>query len=118
MSKRVFISYSAQDRTLIPRVMDWLRASGLSPAQVEDPVNWGASSQDVRTVIRDSVRRADLLLLVWSKQAVESAWVQYEVGMAQALGKPVVVLLAGGSPTDLPRELADTQHEVLDATTP
>ena len=114
MSRKVFISYSAKDRELVDSVMKWLRASNLSPAEVDDPVNWGATAEDVRTVIRKRIARSDTLLLVWSKRASESAWVQYEIGMAQALEKPIVVLLAGGSPLELPEDLAETQHVELD----
>jgi hypothetical protein len=94
--------------------MRWLRASHLSPAEVDDPVDWGAMAEDVRTVIRDRIARSDTFLLVWSQSAAESAWVQYEVGMAQALGKPILVVLIGGDPSKLPGDLAETQHVELD----
>jgi hypothetical protein len=114
MSRRVFLSYSAQDRVHADSVNHWLQASGLFPAEVADPINFATPADDVRTVIRNLIGRSDALLLLWSKSAVESPWVQYEIGMAQALGKPIVVVLAGGSPSALPEGLADAPHVELE----
>ena len=115
MSRKVFISYNAADRELVGSVMTWLRTSDLSPAEIADPVSSGVATGDVRSVIQDSIASCDAMVLVWSRRAAESKWVQYELGMAQALGKRIVVLLAGGSPSDLPEELADTQQVELNA---
>lgn len=115
VSRRVFISYNAADRELVGSVMTWLRTSDLSPAEIADPVSSASRAEDVRSVIQDSIASCDAMVVIWSRRAAESKWVQYELGMAQALGKRIVVLLAGGSPSDLPQELADTQQVELNA---
>ncbi|MBI4178963.1 toll/interleukin-1 receptor domain-containing protein [bacterium] len=115
MSRRVFISYNAADSELVAPVTTWLRTSDLSPAEIADPVGSMSAAQDVRSVIQDSIATCDAMVVIWSKRAAESKWVHYELGMAQALGKRIVVVLAGGSPSELPQELADTQHVHLNA---
>lgn len=115
VSRRVFISYNAADQELVGPVMSWLHTSDLSPAEIADPVTSVSPAQDIRSVIQDSIATCDAMVVIWSSRAAESKWVQYELGMAQALGKRIVVLLAGGSPSDLPRELADTQQVQLNA---
>lgn len=106
-SKRVFISHSMDDRPLVKSALKWLRESELGTAEIDNPMELNASGEDMRSLIRDKIRQADTVLLLWSDQAAESAWVQYEVGMAQALGVPILVLMAGGSRAELPAGLAN-----------
>jgi TIR domain len=107
--QRVFLSYSADDRPLVESAVKWLRESELGSADVDDPAKWGAVGDDVRTVIRDRIRRADTVVLVWSDRAAKSAWVQYQVGMAQALDVPIRVLVADDSQAKLPMGLGKTK---------
>lgn len=116
MNRKVFISYNVADRELVGPVTTWLRASDPAPAEIVDPVGSISSAQDVRSVIRNSIATCDSMVVIWSDRAAESRWVHYEMGMAKALGKPIVVVLAGGSPAALPRELGDAQQVRLDAT--
>jgi hypothetical protein len=106
---RVFMSYSIEDRPLLASAVKWLRESELRSAEIDDPAEWGAAGTDVRTIIGAKMRQADALVLLWSDRAAKSAWVQYEVGMAQALGVPIRVLLASGSRAKLPLGLAKTK---------
>jgi hypothetical protein len=95
-TKKIFISYSMDDRPFVYSALKRLQAlEPLHSAEIDDPADWGAKSEDVRKTIGDQMRKADSVLLVWSDQAAESPWVQYEVGMAQALGLPIRVLMAG-----------------------
>ena len=112
--QRVFMSYSTDDRPLVQSALNWLRESELRGAQVDDPANWGAVGDDVRGVITDTIRRADAVVLVWSDRAAKSAWVQYELGMAQALGVPIRIWLADGSSANLPAGLTKTDVIKLD----
>jgi hypothetical protein len=85
--KRVFISHSNEDQPLVESVLKWLQESEFHSAQIDDPSNWSADAgDDVRSAIGDKIRQADAVMLLWSDRAAKSAWVQYEVGMAQALG--------------------------------
>src|SRR5437588_12977570 len=95
-SRRVFISHTMDDRPILYSAMEWLQHSDLRLAEVDDPAKWGARAEDPRKTISEKIRQADTVVLVWSDKAADSAWVQYDIGMAQALGVPIRVLLAGG----------------------
>ncbi len=45
-----------------------------------------------RLAIRDQIKSADMVVIITSESSVESQWVNYEAGMADALGKPIVVV--------------------------
>ncbi|MBV9158530.1 MAG: toll/interleukin-1 receptor domain-containing protein [Acidobacteriaceae bacterium] len=114
-SRKIFLSYSMDDRPFVYSALKRLPASeGLHTVEIDDPADWGAKTEDVRKTIGDKIRRADMVWLVWSDQAAKSPWVQYEVGMAQALGVPIRVLLASGSQPTLPAGLADKDVLTID----
>ena len=56
-----------------------------------------------------------MVVLVWSKDAAKSAWVQYEVGMAKALERPILIAWADESAPELPTEIRENQVVRLDA---
>lgn len=105
MRKRVFLSYSMEDKPAVYSALKTLEGSHLKAVEIDDPADWAARTEDARTAIRDRIRRADSVLVIWSQSAGKSAWVQYELGMALALEVPIHVLLAGASPADLPASL-------------
>jgi hypothetical protein len=107
--QKVFISYTKGDLPLVQSALRWLRGSDLRSAEIDDPFNWSIRGEDVRSIIRDKIQQADTVVLVWSESAAKSAWVWYEVGMAQALGVPIRVLSAGDSRTKLPAGLAESE---------
>jgi hypothetical protein len=114
MSNKIFISHRSGDEDWVSKAVDkWLRMSDFAGAKIEDESTWGAGAEDARTAIQKRISAADTVLVVWSEAAATSSWVYYEIGIAQALGKRIVVLLAGGSPSALPEGLADAQHVTL-----
>jgi len=106
--QRVFISYSRGDRPLAESAIERLRASDLRSARIDDPPYSVSAGEDARSIITDKIRQADTFVLLWSDQAAKSPWVQYEVGIAEALGLPIRVFLVGGSRAKVPMGLADT----------
>lgn len=106
--KKIFISYSMDDRPFVYSALKRLQTSKhLQAAEIDDPAEWGAKSENVRKTIGERMRNADAVLLVWSDQAAKSPWVHYELGMAQALGVPIRVLIAGEPQSTLPAGLAE-----------
>jgi TIR domain len=104
---RIFVSYSMKDQ---PQAAEWLRKwleERDEPGEIQDPFVWASSHHDVREVIRERIESSDSFVAVWTKQAPESPWVLYELGMAHALGRPITVLLAGGEPAAIPKEITE-----------
>lgn len=106
---KVFISHSNRDHELVRSAKRWLRGSDLSGAQIIDDAALASSGEDMRKLIVGKIREADVMVLVWSARAPGSAWVQYELGVADALEVPVRVLLAGGTRKKLPSSLASAE---------
>jgi hypothetical protein len=105
---RIFVSYSMNDQPNASEALrKWLERN--EPGEIQDPFVWASSHHDVREVIRQRIEASDSFVVVWTKQAPESPWVLYELGMAHALGMPITVLLAGGEPTAIPREITDAK---------
>jgi len=118
MSKpSVFISYSRRDAGLAQRVESALERLGLdafNPArEVRPGENW-------RHAIHAAIKRSDaLIMLIGSQKNLTSSWMTYEAGMAEALGKRVMVLLANKhSANDLPVDIASGQIVGFDPQAP
>jgi hypothetical protein len=107
---RVFVSYSVNDQPFASEaIRKWLDQLDEQPAEIQDPFVWVSSHHDVRDVIRERIEGSDTFVVVWTKHAPESPWVQYALGMAHALGMPITVLLAGGEPSAIPKEIEEAR---------
>ena len=117
MKRKVFISYAWQDRDRVEEVLKKLRethAAELYPNQeIADPISLIESGQDLRAEIRKQMQSASVVVVLWTKRAAVSDWVQYEVGMADALEKPVVVVAEKSAP-QLPAPIADSEVVTLE----
>jgi len=90
--KRVFLSYPQRDRELAADFQRVLEAHGIL---AYNPVSERASGQARRTAIREALQASDaVLVLIASPYAAANSWVGYEVGLADAIGKTVFVLLS------------------------
>jgi hypothetical protein len=109
---KVFISYSSEDRAFAQRVREALASAGIGAYLDTEELPPGT---DVASAIRNEVRSADAVVVILSDKAIFQREIQFEIGMAQGLGKPVVAVVAPGSSPDLSlvTSLADTY--VLDA---
>lgn len=89
----VFLSYSRSDRGLASRVRDDLFALGVdvwSDRKLGLGGSWLAE-------ISAAIAGARAVVLLATPAALASKWVMREMEAAQALGKSVVPVLAGGS---------------------
>ncbi|HEY6139215.1 MAG TPA: toll/interleukin-1 receptor domain-containing protein [Thermoanaerobaculia bacterium] len=113
---RIFVSYSMKDQADVGEALQkWLEQRD-EPGEIHDPFVWASTHHDVRDVIRQRIEASDSFVAVWTKQAPESPWVLYELGMAHALGRPITILLAGGEPSAIPRALSDAKIVELEQT--
>lgn len=118
MSKpSVFISYSRRDADLANSVAAALERLGFHAL---DPGRELQPGDDLRKAIRAAIKRSDaVVMLVASPQSLASSWSLYEAGMAEALGKKVMVLLPNThSVTELPADVASSPIVELDPKAP
>ncbi len=102
---KVFISHSHRDAVVaaeIERELEHCGVDVVNPAyEVPRP------ELSFRNVVEKGIRRADaVIVLIASPEAAGLSWVAYEMGMAEAIGKPVLVLASNSfSPSGLPSDL-------------
>ena len=117
MAIRVFISYAYQDKELAENAKHELATKGYLPTDAEflDMQDISAE-EDVRQRLKSEIGAADAVVLVMSEHAEVSQWINYEAGLADALGKKIFVVGAKGSEkTALLTHLADHQQIEIEA---
>jgi hypothetical protein len=113
----VFISSMQRDAGLAQRFEDALEHLGVEAFNAARELQPGA---DWRKAIRDAIKRSDALVMVVSApQLAGSSWIGYEAGMADALGKRVMVLVPHQYPlAELPADVASAQIVDFDPQAP
>ena len=61
-----------------------------------DPQSGIEAGDDIRNVIKEQIMSASKVVFIASKNSSESQWVNYELGMASALEKPIKVIAEPG----------------------
>ncbi len=112
----VFISYSHKDSGLAEQIARKLGALGVD-VFVDSSI---APGQDIRAALKTAVAKSDIVLaLISSPYAAANSWMGYEVGMAEALNKPVLTLASDRlSASDLPGDVSSRQIVYFDPQSP
>ncbi|HWN51681.1 MAG TPA: toll/interleukin-1 receptor domain-containing protein [Xanthobacteraceae bacterium] len=113
----VFISHGQRDTELAERVEIALERLGL---EAFNPARDLRPGDDWRRSIQTAIKRSDAMIILVSRpQYLSSSWTSYEVGIAEALGKRVMLLLPSKYPvTELPADFASTQIVEFDPQAP
>jgi len=94
MAKR-FLSYSRKDEAKARRFTTWLEREGHDVWRDEDDIGGGASfSSEIEKALKDS----DAVLVLWSAESVQSAWVRDEAGYGRDAGKLIPFSLDDAEP--------------------
>ena len=104
----VFVSYALSDSARVQHTLALLRDRGLVSGMdvvTDQALEKGASMRDT---VRKAIEDATSIVVLWTDAAAQSANVYYELGMADALGKPIVLVNLDG-PHRIPRELSNVQ---------
>ena len=107
---KVFLSYSSKDTAFATQLERLLHAA-LSGFLDQSDIAFGARI----SLIQEEIKKASAVLVLLSEDAVKSNWVPFEIGMAQALGKPIIPILL--PMTDLNKSIMDLVkgYPVIDA---
>ncbi len=96
MSLRVFISYGHEDLALAEGVQQGLATRGMKAFLASRNV---APGESFEVAIRRELRKADLVLLLWSEDSENSTYVGAEIGLSNEYGKLVIpIMLKPGLP--------------------
>jgi hypothetical protein len=83
----VFISYSSKDKKFVERLDADLKEMGVDVwrdcSTIKGGENWVKN-------ISEAIKECDFFLLVWSKNAVSSDWVEKEISLASALKRVII----------------------------
>lgn len=100
MKQKVFISYAHQDRRFVEALKHRLGDILKEPLQSLDVFDVQfriKAGENIRGAIQSAMREASTVVIVSSPDSDASPWVSYEAGLADALGKKVVVVGRKGS---------------------
>ncbi len=106
MPFNIFISYSSRELPLVDLIRRSLSDIEAKVFIAEHSVLPGES---LPAKILDAIGRCNLFILLWSRNSKESEWVNQEIGVARANGKPILpIMLEPG--LRLPALLGDLKY--------
>ena len=96
MGRQIFISYSKKDAEIANRIAGDLEKAGLN-TWVDREIGGG---QQWRRTIEKSIEESAEMIVLISKNSLESRWVQHESSVAYGLDKSIVPVLIGKLPEE------------------
>jgi hypothetical protein len=111
------MSYRNRDAKLAERVASALKHLGFDAL---DPTRDLRPGESWRKAIQSAIKRSDAVIMVaLTPQALSASWMAYEAGIAEALGKRIMLLLPNKYPvTELPDDFASTPIVEIDPQAP
>jgi hypothetical protein len=111
MASNVFISYARSDEAYKKQTIEKLQSLGLIRGEDETFMDDYAIAAGTswRDALKSSINAVSTVVVLWSKAASQSSNVNYEVGMADALGKRIIVVLPEDEAVPIPSELQNVQ---------
>lgn len=114
--QRVYLSYARADASRIARILERLEALGVikSSDQILSDKDLQPGHASLREGVRRQIQSASKVIIVWSPSSASSQWVNYELGLADALGKVIIPVVVRGEMQRLPSQVQGRQVVVLD----
>jgi TIR domain len=111
------MSYPNRDAKLAERVASALKHLGFDAL---DPTRKLRPGESWRKAIQSAIKRSDAVIMVASTpRTLSSSWMGYEAGIAEVLGKRVMLLLPNKYPvTEVPEDFASTPIVDIDPQAP
>src|SRR4051812_29540903 len=92
---KLFLSYSRKDEAKARRFAKWLERQGHAVWRDEGAIGGGGSfSSEIENALKD----CDAVLVLWSADSIQSAWVRDEAGYGRDAGKLIPLSLDGSEP--------------------
>ena len=105
----VFLSFNHSDKDIATPFLKKLQEAGYSVHHTSDDI---PHDKAWRKSIRQAISASDALILILPRREIEASWLTYEIGLAEALGKKIVLLLSEQS-AELPEELEHQNYNVV-----
>ncbi len=112
----VYISYSPKDEQTVNSLYSILKQSGVNIYTFET-----TSVRDLRTKplsenVKDHIHASDYVIVLLTENSIESANVFFEIGMAKAFAKPIILIVE--PEIQIPEDINDLPYVVLDRDKP
>ena len=95
MAYKIFLSHSSPDADLVKRIADNANGIGVDVYLYEHDVQPGMS---IAEKIKQAIRDSDALVVLLTSNSQFSAYVQQEIGFAEASAKRIIPLVQPGIP--------------------
>jgi hypothetical protein len=93
MKRRVFVSYARGDEDVARELATIMAASDLAGWMDHSDI---AAGEAIVKKIKESLDQASVVVVLVSEKSLNSPWVQFEIGAAVGIGKPIIPILVGG----------------------
>lgn len=107
----VFISHSIEDINVVVRMHDLLSRSGIGIHVAEFQPELGA---DLAGKIRRMIQNSHYVIALLTPSGLRSSFVNYELGLADMLKKPIISLVQKGAESELPAFLKGREYLSFD----
>lgn len=105
----VFLSYASQDKPRAADLWQKLVQRGLFKSDEVPATFEPKPGADIRGALKDALRQSSSIVVLWSSDAARSPWVNYEMGLADALGIPILAVKIDGDAQPIPAELSGVE---------
>lgn len=107
----VFVSYARADANKLDVILKSLVAGGILNEQdrILKEEDLPSKHGGLRRTIKKQIQSASKFIVVWGNASSSSQWVNYELGLADALGKPIIVAIQASEKIALPAILQNVQ---------
>lgn len=110
-SLNVFISHSIEDVNVVIRMNELFSLSGIGINVAEFQPELGA---DLASKIRHMIENSDYMIALLTRSGLRSSFVNYELGLADMLKKPIIPLVEKGAESELPAFLKGREYLSFD----
>jgi len=110
-STNVFVSYARADASRLDVILKSLIAKGVITEEdrILKETDLPAKHRALRKEVRRQIQSASKLIVIWGTASANSQWVNYEIGLADALGKPIIAVISTNDAVVLPANLQNVQ---------
>jgi nucleoside 2-deoxyribosyltransferase len=106
-NKKIYVSSSQRDSDLAHDLAIRLDKAGL---KVTTPLGNIDAGDNIKNKIIEELRKADEIVVILTKNSVDSKWLLFEMGYATSLGKHLTPLIQGIEPEELPEIIKQMEY--------
>ncbi len=112
IKKIIFIAHAIKDEKYLERIVDELRKQGIIVMNKEPIISYMGdvgSESNIRILFQSRVRRASIVVILWTEEGQMSQSVNYVAGMANALGKQIIFVVPKNNTPRIPFDVSASQ---------